>query len=123
LCLVGVRYHGRTHIVEGNRRLWALREAEQRLCRPFEVKVDMQDLYIGMIHGRPALRMFWDKYTTENDGINIFLDEPAANCPCPVPQRNGQQSHEQHHEPSQHKHSQSRPNESPVAEDSRCSYG
>ena len=33
-----------------------------------EVKVDVQDLFVGLVHGQPALRAFWDKYTTSTGG-------------------------------------------------------
>ena len=39
---------------EGDRRLWALKEAGRRLGQDLSVWLDIQDLYLGKIHAQPA---------------------------------------------------------------------
>lgn len=72
MCLVAVRFHGRLFVVEGNKRLWALRQAG---CPA--VRVDIQDMHLGLVHGEPALRRFFDKYTTEDEGksVKVQMDQ------------------------------------------------
>jgi len=72
LLLVAVKFHGSLFVVEGNRRLWAIREAEHRLGgATFEVNINVQDLYLGDVHGRTAIKGFWDKYSTKNEGKSV----------------------------------------------------
>ena len=81
LLLKATRFHGRLHVLEGNRRLWALRKAEAKLGRSFSVRVDVQDMYLGCVHGKPTLRMFFDKYTTMNEGESVEVKQGASNLP------------------------------------------
>ena len=38
-----------------------VQEAEHMLSMSLDVKVDVQDLYVDLAYGRPALRAFWDR--------------------------------------------------------------
>lgn len=84
LKLSAVVYHGKIFVVEGNKRLWALREAERRMRAKLEVKVDIQDLYVGSIRGRPALRAFWEKFTTRDGGKTVQV-LPATGASPTIP--------------------------------------
>jgi len=88
LCLVAVRYHGHVFVVEGNRRLWALRQAELKSGKGLAINVDIQDLYLGKVKGQPALRVFWQKFETRNFGksIEIVVEPFAATTPRPQDQ-------------------------------------
>ena len=81
LCLEAVRFHGRIHVMEGNRRLWALQRAAQVLERALEVQVRVYDLYLGRVRGRCALRVCWDKYTSQNDVASVEFRETLAQTP------------------------------------------
>ena len=73
--LCAVRYHGRLYVVEGNRRLWCLKEAEKRLGKELSVRVRVSDMYLGSVRQQdqrcPALQTFWEKYTTDNQGTSV----------------------------------------------------
>lgn len=81
LCLEGVRYHGRTYIVEGHRRLWAIRKASEVLGLTLNVWVNVHDLFLGAVRGRPALRAFWDKHTTRDAGASVIVRAVGAPAP------------------------------------------
>eukprot|EP00928_Gymnodinium_smaydae_P056668 TRINITY_DN40000_c0_g1_i1.p1 TRINITY_DN40000_c0_g1~~TRINITY_DN40000_c0_g1_i1.p1 ORF type:complete len:341 (+),score=51.91 TRINITY_DN40000_c0_g1_i1:85-1023(+) len=109
LCLFAVRYHGEVFVVEGNRRLKALNDAET-VIRPeqtLEVQVEVVDLYLGRIYGRPALRVFWEALSTKDEGKTVEvieqLDErdDETHPGCEVPSANlGSSSAHQRDEPS-----------------------
>lgn len=66
LVLTAVRFHDELYVVEGNRRLWCIKEAQRRLEKDVEVTVRVPDLYLGFIHRQeykePALRYFLQRF-------------------------------------------------------------
>ena len=70
-----VRFHGELWVVEGDRRLWAAKEASGRLARTLQVRTRVADLHLGYVRGRlgrgnsrrcDAVRMFWEKFSSTN---------------------------------------------------------
>lgn len=76
--LSAVRYHDRLYVVEGNRRLWCLKEAEKRLRKDLSIPVRISDMYLGSVRQQaqrcPALQTFWEKFTTQNGGTSVSFE-------------------------------------------------
>jgi len=77
--LTAIEYHDRLYVVEGNRRLWALKEAERHLNKELVVRVRIVDLYVGYVRQQeqrsPALVTFWEKFTTQNSGTSVAWEK------------------------------------------------
>ena len=75
LVLTAVRFHGQLYVVEGNRRLWCLQEAQRRLQKTIMVSVTVPDLYLGFIrrqdHREPALSYFLERFDSNCEGKNV----------------------------------------------------
>lgn len=75
LVLTAVRFHGQLYVVEGNRRLWCLQEAQRRLQKTIMVSVIVPDLYLGFIrrqdHKEPALSYFLERFDSNCEGKNV----------------------------------------------------
>lgn len=83
LVLTAVRFHGHLYVVEGNRRLWCLQEAQRRLQKTITVSVTVPDLYLGFIrrqdHREPALSYFLERFDSSCEGQNVKV-VPEAGC-------------------------------------------
>ncbi|CAK0820013.1 unnamed protein product [Prorocentrum cordatum] len=78
LKLTAVVYHGKHFVVEGNCRLWCLKEAARRMGRDLEVQVEVVDLHLGFVRqqdaGQPAPRAFFQRFSTKTDGESVDWD-------------------------------------------------
>lgn len=97
LVLTAVRFHGQLYVVEGNRRLWCLQEAQRRLQKTITVSVTVPDLYLGFIrrqdHREPALSYFLERFDSSCEGQNVKVvpaefpkarptSDPASTSQC-----------------------------------------
>ncbi|CAK9018318.1 unnamed protein product [Durusdinium trenchii] len=80
LVLTAVQFHGELYVVEGNRRLWCIKEAQRRLQGKLVVPVRVPNLYLGFIHRQehkePALPYFLQRYDPRFEGkrAEVFIE-------------------------------------------------
>ena len=78
LMLTAVRFHGELYVVEGNRRLWCIKEAQKRLQRKLQVRVRVPNLYLGFIqrqeHKEPALPYFLKRFDPRFEGRSVEVE-------------------------------------------------
>ncbi len=86
--LTAVRFHGHLYVVEGNRRLWCIKEMQKNLGRQVMASVRVTDLYLGFIrrqeHREPALPYFLERF--HGGGLSIKVvgsNSSAAANPLP----------------------------------------
>eukprot|EP00438_Fugacium_kawagutii_P035261 Skav227220 [mRNA] locus=scaffold2048:463173:465227:- [translate_table: standard] len=85
LVLTAVRFHDQLFVVEGNRRLWCLQQAERRLQKPIVVSVHVPDLYFGFIrrqeHKEPALSYFLERFDSSCEGKTVKVVPTETKVP------------------------------------------
>ncbi|CAJ1452585.1 unnamed protein product [Effrenium voratum] len=73
--LTAVRFHGELYVVEGNHRLWCIKEAQRRLQKKLSVSVRVPNLYFGFIHRQehkePALPYFLQRFDPRFEGKEV----------------------------------------------------
>ena len=87
--LTAVRFHGHLYVVEGNRRLWCIKELQKNLGRQVMASVRLTDLYLGFIrrqdHREPALPYFLERF--QGGGLSITVMDSNSSAPAsPLPE-------------------------------------
>ena len=82
LVVTAVRFHGELYVVEGNRRLWCIQQAQKELQKPLTVSVLVSDLFLGFVrrqdHREPALPYFLDRFDSKCKGQTIQVVGAAS---------------------------------------------
>ena len=77
LVLTVVSFHGLWYVIEGNKRLWCLKEAQTLTQKRLMASVRIPDLYFGFVqrqdHKEPALPYFLQRFSTRCNGQHIQL--------------------------------------------------
>ena len=89
--LTAVKFHGHLYVIEGNKRLWCLKEAQKGNKEKLEVSVRVPDLYLGFVqrqeHKEPVLPYFLQRFCPRSGGRDILLQHeqqhPSEQCDMP----------------------------------------
>ncbi|CAE7320999.1 unnamed protein product [Symbiodinium microadriaticum] len=77
--LTAVKFHGHLYVIEGNKRLWCLKEAQKEAKQKLKVSVRVPDLYLGFVqrqeHKEPVLPYFLQRFRPRSGGRDILLQE------------------------------------------------
>ncbi|CAE7866364.1 RDR1 [Symbiodinium necroappetens] len=90
--LTAVKFHGHLYVIEGNKRLWCLKEAQKEAKQKLKVSVRVPDLYLGFVqrqeHKEPVLPYFLQRFRPRSGGRDILLQEhvPTVNQQADIQQ-------------------------------------
>ena len=94
LMLTAVRFHGDLYVIEGNKRLWCLKEAQREVNQTVMASVHVPDLYLGFVqrqgHKEPALPYFLQRFHPACGGESVevcssLFQEVCSSSGCHVP--------------------------------------
>ncbi|CAE6944635.1 RDR2 [Symbiodinium sp. CCMP2456] len=75
--LTALKFHGHLYVIEGNKRLWCLKEAQKEMNQKIEVSVRVPNLYLGFVQRQdrkePALPYFLQRFNPRSRGLNVVL--------------------------------------------------